>query len=102
MPEEALRRGSATIDDAAVAAGRDPRSIRRILNISGRLTDGATRDGPLDGPPERWIERLLGWVDEARADTFVFWPSSTDVVEIERFGREVVPGVRDALGARRR
>jgi alkanesulfonate monooxygenase SsuD/methylene tetrahydromethanopterin reductase-like flavin-dependent oxidoreductase (luciferase family) len=94
MTEDALRAGSATIDDAAVAAGRDPRLIRRILNIGGRLTDGATGDGPLDGPPQLWIERLLGWVDEVRADSFVFWPSSTDVAEIERFAAEVVPGVR--------
>src|SRR3954454_15857360 len=97
MTEDALRGGSATIDEAAVASGRDPRSIRRILNIGGRLTDGATGDGPLDGPPRLWIERLLGWVDEVRADSFVFWPSSTDVTEIERFAAEVVPNVRDAL-----
>ena len=32
------RRGNATIDEAAREAGRDPREIRRLLNIGGRPT----------------------------------------------------------------
>ena len=38
-------------------AGRDPREIRRIANVSGRF---AARDGGfLDGPPDQWVEDLL-------------------------------------------
>ncbi|WP_418605539.1 LLM class flavin-dependent oxidoreductase [Georgenia sp. SUBG003] len=32
----ALRAGNAVVDDAAARAGRDPREIRRIVNIAGR------------------------------------------------------------------
>ncbi len=43
-----LAAGMATIDEAAAAAGRDPREIRRLLNITGRFS--GTRGGFLDGP----------------------------------------------------
>ena len=45
------------IDAAAVQAGRDPAAIRRICNISGRITDGSSR-GLLNGPVDQWVEEL--------------------------------------------
>jgi alkanesulfonate monooxygenase SsuD/methylene tetrahydromethanopterin reductase-like flavin-dependent oxidoreductase (luciferase family) len=36
------------IDDAAAAAGRDPREIRTVFNLSGRITDQ-----PLDASRDR-------------------------------------------------
>src|SRR5690606_17708300 len=49
--------GNATIDEAASAAGRDPRSVRRLLNIGGQLT--AQRSSRLlVGPPAQWAEQL--------------------------------------------
>src|SRR3954453_5651783 len=39
---------------AAEKAGRDPKSIRRIANVGGRITDGGAVNGWLDGPPEHW------------------------------------------------
>jgi alkanesulfonate monooxygenase SsuD/methylene tetrahydromethanopterin reductase-like flavin-dependent oxidoreductase (luciferase family) len=45
----------ARIDEAALAAGRDPKAIRRIVNVPGVVTDGARGSGPLEGPAEQWI-----------------------------------------------
>ena len=81
------------IDDAAGAAGRDPRAIRRVLNIGGTITDGPTLE-LLHGPPEHWIETLTGFVVELGFDTFVLWPDEDVLPQVERFAAEVVPGVR--------
>ncbi len=51
-----LAAGNAAIDAAATATGRDPRAIRRLLNISGSFSAG--RGGWLDGPPGQWVEEL--------------------------------------------
>jgi alkanesulfonate monooxygenase SsuD/methylene tetrahydromethanopterin reductase-like flavin-dependent oxidoreductase (luciferase family) len=89
---------NATIDEAAQAAGRDPASIRRIVNRWGSITDGARGDDPLTGPVSHWVETLSSWVEDLRLDSFVFWPSDTGVHDIERFAAEVVPAVRAATG----
>src|SRR5690606_18132392 len=52
-----LADGNAHIDEAAEAAGRDPRAVRRLLNIGGRLT-AQRSDRLLVGPPEQWAEQL--------------------------------------------
>ncbi len=44
----ALTAGNAVIDEAAVAAGRAPMDIRRILNVMGQF--GSRTTGPLQGP----------------------------------------------------
>lgn len=85
------------IDQAALAAGRDPTTIRRILNISGTLTDGPRRDGPLDGPVDQWVETLARWTTELRIDAFILWPPDFGTDQIERFATDVVPAVRQAL-----
>ena len=63
-----LREAGARIDEAAAAAGRDPRSIRRILNVSGTITDGPLGDGPLVGPVDLWVDRLTEWTLELGLD----------------------------------
>jgi alkanesulfonate monooxygenase SsuD/methylene tetrahydromethanopterin reductase-like flavin-dependent oxidoreductase (luciferase family) len=84
------------IDDAAVQAGRDPRAIRRLLNVSGTIAAGPARD-LLQGPPAHWVEALTELAAEQGFDGFVFWPTAGDTLEqIERFAGDVVPGVRDA------
>jgi alkanesulfonate monooxygenase SsuD/methylene tetrahydromethanopterin reductase-like flavin-dependent oxidoreductase (luciferase family) len=88
------------IDDGAAEAGRDPQEIRRAYNVGGTITDSPTR-GLLDGPPAHWIETVTGFARELGFDTFVFWPAGDPVVQVERFAREVVPGVREAVGAAR-
>jgi len=85
------------IDDAAVAAGRDPATIRRIINVGGVLTDGIRGDGPLDGPVDQWIETLASWALEFRVDAFIVWPPDTGTEMIDRLAAEVVPAVREAL-----
>jgi alkanesulfonate monooxygenase SsuD/methylene tetrahydromethanopterin reductase-like flavin-dependent oxidoreductase (luciferase family) len=76
---------SGLIDDAAVEAGRDPRSIRRIANAGG----------PQD--PSELIDVLAHLAGELRFDSFVLWPSDPGTAEIERFAIEVVPAVREAV-----
>ena len=87
---------AARIDDAAAAAGRDPRAIRRIVNVSGSITDGAIGDGPLDGPVELWIDRLTGWAVDLRIDAFVVWPPDAGTGMIEQIAAEIIPAVREA------
>jgi alkanesulfonate monooxygenase SsuD/methylene tetrahydromethanopterin reductase-like flavin-dependent oxidoreductase (luciferase family) len=92
---------TARIDAAASAAGRDSGAIRRIVNISGVLTDGPRGDGPLEGPPDQWIETLGGWALEFGLDAFILWPSDTGTGQVERFATEVAPEVRRAVESRR-
>ena len=90
----AFPRLNARIDEAAEAAGRDPNAIRRILNISGTITDGRRGEGPLDGPVDQWVETLAGWAIELGVDSFVLWPADAGTGQIERFAAEVAPVVR--------
>jgi alkanesulfonate monooxygenase SsuD/methylene tetrahydromethanopterin reductase-like flavin-dependent oxidoreductase (luciferase family) len=86
------------IDDAARAAGRDPAAIRRIANINGAVTDGPVTDW-LHGPVEHWVDELVRLVRDLRFDGFVLWADHDDVLaQTERFAREVVPRIRDAVG----
>jgi alkanesulfonate monooxygenase SsuD/methylene tetrahydromethanopterin reductase-like flavin-dependent oxidoreductase (luciferase family) len=84
---EGLRKASARIDEAAMAAGRDPRAIRRVYNI-----------GPFEGPVEQWVGTLAEWAADPGVDAFVYWPGDTGADSILRFATEVVPAVRSALG----
>jgi alkanesulfonate monooxygenase SsuD/methylene tetrahydromethanopterin reductase-like flavin-dependent oxidoreductase (luciferase family) len=95
-PPAALAEMRQRVDDAATAAGRDPRAIRRVLNVGGTIADGPTRE-LLHGPPEHWIETLTGFVVELGFDAFVLWPDGEVLPQIERFAAEVVPGVRANL-----
>jgi alkanesulfonate monooxygenase SsuD/methylene tetrahydromethanopterin reductase-like flavin-dependent oxidoreductase (luciferase family) len=76
---------NSTIDEAATAAGRDPRAIRRIVNVS------------LDGAPTEWIETLTHLAVELHIDGFIFWPPDGSTNQIEAFANEVVPAVRSAV-----
>jgi len=91
----------AHIDEAAAAAGRDPSAIRRIVNVSGTLTDGARGPGPLDGPVDQWVETLTGWALEHRLAAFVVWPPDTGTDQVERVAAEVAPAVREAVARAR-
>ncbi len=87
----------ARMEDAAAALGRNPRLIRRVLNLSGTITGGgSSSSGVLDGPPSQWIDTLAGWSRDLGIDGFVFWPGDDDTAQIERFATEVVPAVRAA------
>jgi alkanesulfonate monooxygenase SsuD/methylene tetrahydromethanopterin reductase-like flavin-dependent oxidoreductase (luciferase family) len=79
------------LDDRAVAAGRDPTELRRILNVAGTITDGPSV-GPLRGPVDQWVDEIGDLAVSYRFDTFIFWGDGED--QLERFAEEVVPGVR--------
>jgi alkanesulfonate monooxygenase SsuD/methylene tetrahydromethanopterin reductase-like flavin-dependent oxidoreductase (luciferase family) len=77
----------ARIDDAARAAGRDPRSVRRIVNVMAEISSDTAGT---------WSERLATWAFEPGVDAFVFWPPDAGTDMIERLAAEVVPAVREA------
>ena len=79
------------LDDAAAEAGRDPASIRRILNVNGVITDG-TSNGMLQGPVNQWAEELTNLAVIYNFDTFIFWGEGEG--QLQRFAEEVVPAVR--------
>jgi hypothetical protein len=69
---------------AAEWAGRDPGSIRRIINVQGVIGErpAPSRSGlpvgylageTLAGLADWWVETLAGFVDDG-FDTLVFWP----------------------------
>jgi alkanesulfonate monooxygenase SsuD/methylene tetrahydromethanopterin reductase-like flavin-dependent oxidoreductase (luciferase family) len=83
---------SSRIDEAAAAAGRDPRLVRRIVNVMTDVTAETVQP---------WIERLTTWAVEPGVDAFVFWPPDAGTATIERIAAEVIPAVRDATATRR-
>ena len=70
-----LEAGNATIDEAAVAAGRDPREIRRLLNI-----------GPMP------VDELARLALEDGVGTFIL--IGDDEAVMRGFAQEVAPAVR--------
>jgi alkanesulfonate monooxygenase SsuD/methylene tetrahydromethanopterin reductase-like flavin-dependent oxidoreductase (luciferase family) len=103
LSPEDLRAGNQRIDAAAEAAGRDPRRIRRVLNVQGvigesrtppegRLPVGYMAGDPLAGPPEWWAETLTGFAEDG-FDTLVFWPVDPSPGQVELFSGEVVPAL---------
>jgi alkanesulfonate monooxygenase SsuD/methylene tetrahydromethanopterin reductase-like flavin-dependent oxidoreductase (luciferase family)/FAD/FMN-containing dehydrogenase len=82
LKEEDVAPSNAAIDEAALAAGRDPREIRRILNI-----------------PPLSVEELLPYVLEHGFSTFIL--SGDDPREIQRFGEEIAPELREAVARER-
>jgi alkanesulfonate monooxygenase SsuD/methylene tetrahydromethanopterin reductase-like flavin-dependent oxidoreductase (luciferase family)/FAD/FMN-containing dehydrogenase len=77
-----LERGNRIIDEAATKAGRDPREIRRLINVPG---DSAVDD-------------LVPLAVEHGFSTFIVM--ADDPRTIERWGAEVAPAVREAVGTR--
>ena len=95
MPPDELVEARKVVDAAAEKAGRHPADVRGLYNVSGLVTDGERGDGPLDGPPELWIETLVRWTDELSVSTFILPGESVE--QVERLAGEVVPGVRAAV-----
>ncbi|MFE9663267.1 LLM class flavin-dependent oxidoreductase [Streptomyces sp. NPDC005955] len=87
---------NALIDEGAERVGRDPREIRRLLNVTGAFGPST---GQLQGPPEQWVEELLPFVLDDGFSTFVL--GSDDPRALSVFGREVAPALREAVAAER-
>jgi alkanesulfonate monooxygenase SsuD/methylene tetrahydromethanopterin reductase-like flavin-dependent oxidoreductase (luciferase family) len=98
-PPERLPGLHEQIDAGAAEAGREPREIQRVYNLSGNI--GTEGEGTLQGPSQKWVETLSGFALEHGMDTFVYWPSEDHERQVELFAAEVVPGVREAVGRSR-
>jgi hypothetical protein len=86
------------LNDAVAEAGRDPASIRRILNVNGTITDGAS-NGMLQGPVNQWVEELTELAVTYGFDTFIFWGEGEG--QLQRFAEQVAPAVRAQVAAER-
>jgi alkanesulfonate monooxygenase SsuD/methylene tetrahydromethanopterin reductase-like flavin-dependent oxidoreductase (luciferase family) len=104
LTRDELRAGNEQIDAAAEKAGRDPGSIRRIINVQGvigeqpapsrsELPVGYLAGEPLAGSADWWVETLAGFVDDG-FDTLVFWPVDTAPGQVELLAGDVVPHLR--------
>jgi alkanesulfonate monooxygenase SsuD/methylene tetrahydromethanopterin reductase-like flavin-dependent oxidoreductase (luciferase family) len=101
LTRDELREGNELIDETAVRAGRDPRSIRRLVNVQGLIGDGPAparselpvgflAGEPLAGPPEWWAETIAGLVEDG-FDTIVFWPVERSPRQVEVLANDVLP-----------
>ena len=90
-------KGNAVIDEAARAAGRDPREIRRLVNIGGQFATAS--GGFLVGPSAQWVEELLPYALDDGAATFIL--SGDDPTTMQRFAEEVAPALRSAVDRER-
>ena len=90
--------GNEIIDGAALKAGRDPKAIRRMLNINGQLTNVAGAN-PLVGPPKKWIDDLTEMALVHGVDTFILGGDDPRMLEI--LGQELAPAVRENVAAAR-
>jgi alkanesulfonate monooxygenase SsuD/methylene tetrahydromethanopterin reductase-like flavin-dependent oxidoreductase (luciferase family) len=85
------------IDEGAASAGRDPSSIRRLLNISGQFA----RSGRslLNGPPQQWAQDLAEITLTYGITGFLL--AADDESSIELFASEVAPATRELVAAQR-
>jgi len=89
---------AARLDEGAAEAGRDPGELRRVLNVGGAITDGAS-EGVLRGPVAQWVDELTTLVVEHGFDTFVLWAEGPG--QLSRFAEEVVPAARAQVAKER-
>jgi alkanesulfonate monooxygenase SsuD/methylene tetrahydromethanopterin reductase-like flavin-dependent oxidoreductase (luciferase family) len=104
LTRDELRAGNEQIDAAAEQAGRDPASIRRIINVQGMIGEGPAPSRselpvgylagePLAGPADWWVETLASFVDDG-FDTLVFWQVDMSREQVELLAGDVAPHVR--------
>ncbi|MCW2962874.1 MAG: class flavin-dependent oxidoreductase [Actinomycetia bacterium] len=78
-----LGRGNVAIDEAAVAAGRDPSEIRRLLNVTA----------------ETGVDELTRYALEDGIGTFLVM--AEDAHTLQTFASEIAPAVREQVAAER-
>ena len=83
LGETGLRDGNAIIDEAALEAGRDPREIRRLLNVGGALE----------------VDELLSLALEEGVSTFIL--TADDPRMLQQFAEETAPALREAVDRER-
>jgi len=85
------------IDAGAAKAGRDPKAVRRMLNISMQF---ASRGGSfLHRPVGELVEDLAGLALQHGFSGFIL--VTDDAASIERFAAEVAPATRQLVNAER-
>jgi alkanesulfonate monooxygenase SsuD/methylene tetrahydromethanopterin reductase-like flavin-dependent oxidoreductase (luciferase family)/hemerythrin-like domain-containing protein len=94
---ETLSAMNRVVDEAALAAAREPRAVRRLYNIGGRFS--AQGRGFLEGPPTAWAEQLAELTLTEGMSAYILGSDEHDV--IRRFADEVVPAVRELVAAER-
>lgn len=87
------------IDEAAVEAGRDPSTIRRMLNVSGTITDSPSGDR-FGGHHGQWVEEITDLVRSHGFDTFIFWPEGEPIEQVRRFS-DVAAEVNERVASER-
>ena len=81
------RAGQRAVDEAAERAGRDPRDVKRALNLT------------LEGDPDAWPGQVLRWA-ELGFESFMLGADDDGgdpVGLVRRLGEELAPRVREAL-----
>jgi alkanesulfonate monooxygenase SsuD/methylene tetrahydromethanopterin reductase-like flavin-dependent oxidoreductase (luciferase family) len=94
---EGIAEGNAIIDAEATKVGRDPREIRRLVNIGGRFQ--VERTDVFQGPPAAWVDDIVDLALELGVGTFIL--ASDDPATITTFATEVIPDVRRGFDTRR-
>jgi len=96
-PPEQLAAMNAIIDKAAAGAGRSPRDVRRLYNITGSFAGSGSEF--LQGPPKAWAEQLTGLALDEGISGFVLMVNDTQAIDV--FAAEVMPAVRELVAAER-
>jgi alkanesulfonate monooxygenase SsuD/methylene tetrahydromethanopterin reductase-like flavin-dependent oxidoreductase (luciferase family) len=93
------------VDAAARAAGRDPASIRRAIQLVGTVTHSpCTTRRPRSGPggqpirtiPDIWAKIITEFAAEERFDTVNLVPEQETSEQLRLFATEVIPRARAA------
>lgn len=93
-----LADGNAIIDEAATRAGRDPRAVRRLLNIGGQLT-AQTSNRLLVGPPQQWAEQLAALTVEYGISGYILMGDDPGTLTV--LGEQIAPAVRELVAGER-
>jgi alkanesulfonate monooxygenase SsuD/methylene tetrahydromethanopterin reductase-like flavin-dependent oxidoreductase (luciferase family) len=95
----ALAAGNEAIDASARGAGRDPREVRRLLNVFGTITPSgdstSVYGGAFEAPVQRWVDELATLAVDDGVSVFIL--GSDDPRTLRLFAGEVAPAVRDAV-----
>lgn len=97
------------LDEAAVAAGRNPADIATVYNVSGRIEHApspSTRDDDgrwIGGGVAQWIEELTHAVLDCGAAAFNYLVAPGEAIgdtTVNLWANEIAPAVREATAAR--
>lgn len=78
FPPDKLPDMHSQIDAGAVEAGRDSRTVARVYNVFGRVSD-APSDEPFGGTVEQWTDTLTTLLVETGMDSFIFATQDDDI-----------------------